>query len=363
MRRLLPTAALWLLAASPAAAQGLLPPSFAGWSSAPVAGIRASDMERAGLNNAPALREYGIITAEQRTYGRGAENLQVTLYRMRDPSGAYGAYSFLRAADMASARLSEHSSISRDRALALTGNLLLDISGKDLIPLEADLKVLVGSVAPHAELGPYPPLWQHLPLDGFVPRSDRYVLGPFALNQLLPLADGDWLGFSNGAEAELARYRLNGQEVTLLLADYPTPQMATQKLEELSKRFSLNGDRATGRPKLFARRDLTLIALVANARSQATAESLLKRVSSGTELTWNEPGFSLTDPGISQMIVGIIVGTGILCLFTLIAGLAFGGVRLVVKRLMPGRVFDRPATMEILQLGLSSKPIEAKDFY
>lgn len=363
MRRALLTAALSLLAALPAAAQGLLPPSFAGWSSTQSAEIAASDMERSRVANAAVLREYGIVAAEQRTYSRGAENLQVILCRMRDPSGAYGAYSFLRAGDMASAKLSEHSSISGRRALVLTGNVLLDISGKDLISLEPDLKALVGSVAPRAESGPYPPLWQHLPLNGFVPRSDRYVLGPVALHQLMPLADGDWLGFSNGVEAELARYRLNGQEMTLLLADYPTPQIATQKFEELSKRFDLNGHRTAGRPRLFARREMTLIALVADAHSEATAEPLLTQVSSGTELTWNEPSFSLTDPSVSAMIVGTLIGTGILCLFTLIAGLAFGGVRLVVKRLMPGRVFDRPESMQILQLGLSSKPIEAKDFY
>jgi hypothetical protein len=40
-----------------------------------------------------------------------------------------------------------------------------------------------------------------------------------------------------------------------------------------------------------------------------------------------------------------------------------GGVRLLVKKLLPGKIFDRPERMEIIQLGLSSKPIEAKDFY
>ncbi len=134
-------------------------------------------------------------------------------------------------------------------------------------------------------------------------------------------------------------------------------------MEALSRELSLNRTDARGRPALFARRDLTLIAIVANARSEVTAQSLLQQVSSGTELTWNEPSFSLTDPGIGPMIVGTIIGTGILCLFTIIAGLAFGGVRLAIKRLLPGRVFDRPATMEVLQLGLSSKPIQAKDFY
>jgi predicted small integral membrane protein len=63
------------------------------------------------------------------------------------------------------------------------------------------------------------------------------------------------------------------------------------------------------------------------------------------------------------MIVGTIVGTGIICMFALISGLAFGGVRIVVKRMLPDKVFDRSDQMQILQLGLSSKPIKAEDFY
>jgi hypothetical protein len=63
-----------------------------------------------------------------------------------------------------------------------------------------------------------------------------------------------------------------------------------------------------------------------------------------------------------MMIVGAITGTGVICLFATIAGLAFGGVRLVVKR-ATNKVFDRPDQVQVLQLGLSSKPINAEDFY
>ena len=45
------------------------------------------------------------------------------------------------------------------------------------------------------------------------------------------------------------------------------------------------------------------------------------------------------------------------------AGLGFGGFRLFIKYLLPGKVFDRSDDIEILQLGLASKPIQAKDFY
>jgi hypothetical protein len=41
----------------------------------------------------------------------------------------------------------------------------------------------------------------------------------------------------------------------------------------------------------------------------------------------------------------------------------FGGIRVLIKIFFPNKVFDREKQVEILQLGISSKPIQAKDFY
>jgi len=46
-----------------------------------------------------------------------------------------------------------------------------------------------------------------------------------------------------------------------------------------------------------------------------------------------------------------------------VLGAAFGGVRLLTKMLFPGKVFDRPEQMDVLQLGLSGKRINSRDFY
>ena len=46
-----------------------------------------------------------------------------------------------------------------------------------------------------------------------------------------------------------------------------------------------------------------------------------------------------------------------------VMGVAFGGVRVITKRFFPGKVFDRPEQMEVLQLGFSGKPIDPRDLY
>jgi uncharacterized protein DUF6599 len=376
MRRyLLIFVGIFLAAVLPAYGQNTLPNTFARWT----AGSR-SDLARPPVNSAPqpvrdsnpaqsadadwtAREEYGFLAGEAATYTRGADSLQVTLYRMKDPSGAYGEYSYLRTPEMPRADLAEHSCMSRDRALVLTGNLVLEIRGSDLPKSRPDLAVLVESVSRHSEQGLYPTLWQRLPVTGIIERTDHYVLGPAVLSKLFVNLDGDWIGFSQGAEAELARYRYKSREFTLLIVDYPTPQSAQKKFSELVQKGVVNTSAAEGVKPLYAKRSLTLLAIVLGPESQAEADVLLNQVHSGTEVTWNEPSFSFTDPGIGTMILGAIMGTGIICAFALISGLAFGGFRLVVKRLLPDKVFDRSSQMQVLQLGLSSKPINAEDFY
>ncbi|MGC2265176.1 MAG: DUF6599 family protein [Candidatus Acidiferrales bacterium] len=359
------------LCAVPASAQGILPASFAGWTGAPQAGIpgpaiaNGDDAASIVASRQTATRqEYGFISAEQAAYSRGNEKLQVTLYRMKDPSGAYGMYSYLRSPDMPQAGVTDHSAMSRERALVLDGILVIDVHGTDLQRLGNDLNALVAAVSPKADQGPLPTISEHLPTKGFIERSDKYILGPVTLNQFFPVNSNDWLGFGTGAEAEVARYHVDGRELNLLLADFPTPQTAQKKLTQLQQDYHVNAPATnTNNSPIFARRSITLLAIVSGARTPEEANKLLDQIQSGTEVTWNEPTFQFKEPPITTMIVGAIIGTGVICCFALISGLAFGGFRLVVKRWLPDKVFDRSSQMQVLQLGLGSKPINSEDFY
>jgi hypothetical protein len=317
-----------------------------------------------GSSDASIFGEYGWVTGWERTYTKGGRSIKVDLYQTKDPSDGYGLYSYLRDSEMRGTDITQHSSISPTRALILQGNFIVEAHGAEAEALQPDLKELASAIAAHADQGAYPTLWMHLPEDGMELRSDHYVLGPETLRHFFPIADGDWLGFSTGAEAEVARYRFNGNQLTLLVADFPTPQIATEQLERFSQQFNLNAANVgDSRPTVYARRDLTLVSLVANARSQEEANRLLDQIHTAIHVTWNEPSASLKEPGIGPIIVGIIVGTGAICMFAIVAGVAFGGVRLLVKRLLPGKVFDRDSQLQVLQLGLGSKPIQVQDFY
>lgn len=311
-----------------------------------------------------ALHEYGLDSTAGSYYFYGDKPMKVVLFKMRDPSAAYGEFTFLRDEDMRPVNLGENAYISKDRAIIQTGNFVLGIRGNDLPLYEQDLRALVAAVAPHAEHGPLPFLRQRLPEKDMVERSDRYILGPKVLGDYLPSFSGDWLGFSEDAEAEIAKYRIRGSEVTLLIADFPTPQMASRKLTELQSAFNVNAATPKdGYPPVFAKRSMTMLAFAIGARSKTEAGLLLDQVQSETQLTWNEPSFEVTGPSMVAILVGTFIGTGMICLFAMISSLAFGGARLLIKRVLPNKVFDRSSEMQILQLGLSSKPINAEDFY
>jgi hypothetical protein len=342
--------------------QQVLPSSFAGWNASSKTSFGLGNMS--GADQGAAANEYGFASGERNTYTRGKETIKVDLYQMKDPSGAYGEYSYLRTQDMARAKLTDHSSLSSSRVLMLVGNFVVDAHGQGLQHIQTNLKALAQAIQPRADAGALPSLWQRLPTKGFVDQSDRYVLGPQTLNQFFPVALGDTLGFSSGAEVEIARYRVGGHDAQLLIADFPTPQLADQSLIALRKKFNINGSMAANvAPQLFAKRSLTLVAVVAGAPTAEVANGLLDQVHSGTELTWNEPPFEVTQPGILTIVVGTLIGTGVLCAFALVAGLSFAGFRLLIKRALPGKVFDRSQEIQVLQLGLSSKPINAQDFY
>jgi hypothetical protein len=347
-------------AALPASAQQILPPSFAGCARTDVPAISVYPPK----SDSQIMTEYGYVGFDSDSFACGSKSLDVATYRMKDASSAYGLYSYLRTPDMARANFTDHSSISSERALVLAGDLVLDVRGKQLEKVEPQLKALVAAIAPKAHEGVLPTLWQYLPQKNMIERTDRYVLGPQTLNELFPGGLGDSLGFQSSAEAEVAHYRLGGRDATLLVAEFPTDQFAARQLAELQKKFDVNGsNQATGLPELFATRSARLVAIVAGASNQAEADSLLNQVQMETELTWNEPTFQFKEPSIEMMIEGSIIGAGTICMFALIAGLSFGGLRLIVKRVAPGKVFDRNSHLQVLQLGLGSKSINSDDFY
>ncbi|MBI1749268.1 MAG: hypothetical protein HY234_07365 [Acidobacteria bacterium] len=348
-----------------AASQELLPASLGDWATSRAVAAGPQEIEKLAGEDAAILREYGVTGAEQRTYSRGGRTVEVTVFLFPDSTTAFGAFSFLRTDAVPAAVRTGTSGHRRKVERALLGNFILDFTGDGLEEQRNALKALQKQLLVWADGAPYPLLVQYLPTEGLVRGSERFMLAAGSLARVLPTEQSDWVGFRYGAEAQLARFRTNGKETALLLISYPTPQAAQLKQAELGRWFNVNNAETapTDRPVVYVRRILSVLAIALEADSAETAKALLEKVQYQPNFSWNEPGHRATDQPILYTIYHMMVGIGVLLAFALVAGISFGGVRIVTKYFFPGKVFDRAETMEILQLGLGSKPIEAKDFY
>jgi len=224
----------------------------------------------------------------------------------------------------------------------------------------------VKSVEPRSEKGPLPPIRTYLPGSGRLLGSERYALGPDGFRAALRTLGRDDFevltgaaGFNSGAEAMFARYQMGKDSGVLLLLEYPTPQLAEQHIHHLEEVLPATAKQAG----TVIERKGSLLSMVLAPSSAEYAKNLREAVDYETQVTWNEASQAATDPPITSTLVKIIMGTGVFMVAAVVLGIAFGGVRVVTKRFFPGKVFDRPNQMEVLQLGLSGKRIDPTDFY
>jgi hypothetical protein len=137
----------------------------------------------------------------------------------------------------------------------------------------------------------------------------------------------------------------------LTLISYPTPQIAGDRLRAIEAGRPQPPDGSTA-PLFLTKRSGPLVAIVTGAISPREAKSLLASVNYDAEVTWNQrTGLSPRD-NVGTLLAGVVVLTAMILGLAIVAGVAFGGVRILAKRLFPDRVFDRSRDVEIIELKL-----------
>ncbi len=345
---------LALLSATPSHAQKtILPKQFGAW----------TQTKCDAPPSLPLASEAGQRKREVCSYSSGNSSVGITLGLFRDPSSAYEIYTSRLRAGMTRTKLGQSAAFDKAGVMIQEGSLVLESSAN--ISRE-DLGLLVQAVEASSEKSPLPPIRMYLPTEGRLLGSERYALGPEALKSALSEAgqtDTEGLvkvGFNDGGEAMLARYSQPGKGTgVLLLLEYPTPNVAEQQIHRLGE--ILPPSAKTGEKSIL--RKGSLLSIVLSPSSPEFAARLRDAANYETQVTWNEASQVATDPPITSTLVKIIMATGVFMVAAIVLGIAFGGVRIITKRLFPGKVFDRPNQMEVLQLGLSNKRIDPSDFY
>jgi hypothetical protein len=342
---------------SPTQAPPILPRQFGGWQMQGAAQTSAN-AGAADPTNSAVLKEYGFTDFASSTYTRDdGRTLKIRAARFVDASGAFGAYTFYLLPDMRREQIGDQGASLGQRVLFYRGHIVVDALFSEESPMSgAELRELAGLLPrPEGTAGNLPPILGFMPPRGYVSNTQKYAMGPTALTALAPPVSADLVDFSAGSEVTLGRYATSNGEATLMLIYYPTPQLAADHL----RRIDASHQRKPGESSIenagefYDKRTGPIIAIAAGPLSESDARELLARVNYEASVTWNENTSFDPNKDLGKLLVNIILLCFILGAMAIVAGVAFGGVRILMKRLFPDKVFDRAEQMEFISLHLA----------
>jgi hypothetical protein len=162
--------------------------------------------------------------------------------------------------------------------------------------------------------------------------------------------------FNAGAEVALDTYSGAGRDAMLLVVNYPTVQIASSHLSRLEAAKQQNERQPGSVPALpagpiYTKRSGPLMVVVSGRISPGEARSLLASVNYDANVTWNEANPFKASGDLGSLVVNALILSGILMIIGLIFSFAFGGVRVLLGRLIPGKVRP-PEASDFISLGL-----------
>jgi hypothetical protein len=357
-----------VFAADPGAvtpAPPILPNQFAGWQIQDAAQA-SKDAAVADPTNAALLKEYGFTDFESASYkSDDGRTLKIRAARFADASGAFGAYSFYLQPEMAREEIGDQGASLNQRVLFYRGHIVVEAVFSQLSVMSAaSLRELAGVLPrPGGNAANLPPILAFMPHHGYESNTERYAEGPLALAAITAPLPADLVDFSASPEVVLGQYSTPGGEATLMLIEYPTPALAAAHLR------SIDAAHHAAQPQsgvaavenvgpFFDKRSGPIVAIVAGPLSQSDAQTLLGAVNWDPSVTWNENTYFDKKNNIANLLVNIILLCIIGGAITLATGLAFGGLRVLLRRYFPGGVFGRGDQTEFISLDLAEAPVQ-----
>jgi hypothetical protein len=276
--------------------------------------------------------EFGLKGSETAVYRNGTARFTVTAWQLQDTTGSLAAFDWQRPAAAMPSTAAKLAAETPDSLLLVHGNYLLSFAGYK--PSKEELDSLTGSLR-NVDLTVLPVLPGYLPSDGLMPNSERYILGPVSLQKFAPGIPPSVAAFHLGAEAQLAVFHNPKGDASMLIFNYPTPQIAMQRIGEFQ---NLTGS--------VAKRSGPLVVIVLAPPDPDYAEKLLSQVRYQAQVTLDEYVPTRRD-NIGDLVINAFVLIGILLVFSLVSGFALGGFRALLRRSRHGEEADAMITLHL----------------
>jgi hypothetical protein len=171
--------------------------------------------------------ELGFQQLTIQKYKDGANELGVEVYRMTDATAARAVYVSRRGKETPDPGLKARHTVSRHQLQVQRGQyyvIVNNVSGGTAVT-PVLVKAAAAVVAAIPADGPIPAL-ALLPQAGLVPGSERIVRGPFTLQAVFTLGDGDILSLGGTLTAVAGDYKDASGTTTAIVVEYPTPAAA-----------------------------------------------------------------------------------------------------------------------------------------
>ena len=305
----------------------------------------STDPAVADAANPAVVKEYGFTDFSSGMYTReDGRKLTVRAARFADASGAYGAFTYYKQPEMLNEKIGDQASSLNNRVLFYRGNVLVEaLFDKLTVMSAAELRELASNIPlPLGGARNLPSLPTYLPKQDYVKNTAKYLMGPVTLDKIGSPLSAQLIDFNAGAEVVEGTYRGSSGEGTLVLISYPTPQIAAEHLKRIEAAHAPNAAQSGGSGVVevgaFAqKRSGPIVAVAAGPITESEANALLASVHYDADVTWNENTFFDKKNNIANLLWNVVILCGVLMGITLAAGLAFGGVRVALQRLLPRR--------------------------
>jgi hypothetical protein len=290
----------------------------------------------AKLTDQPLWDELGLKDSEIAVYENGKDKFTATEYRLADTTASLAAFDWRRPKDSKPSNLANLAVETPTAVVLVHGNYLLEFIGYK--PAAAELTPVLDGLI-DVDNTPLPTLPSFLPSQDLVANSERYIIGPVALQKFDPGIPPSVAAFHLGAEAQLGLFHSPKGDLTLAIFSYPTNQMAMAKLEEFQKL-----------PAAVVKRSGPLLAVTLSPPDPDEAERVLAQVRYEAQITLHERT-PTTAGQVGSMLVNIFVLIGILLVFSIVAGLFVGGFRAFLWRGRKGQQQDPMILLHLEERG------------
>jgi hypothetical protein len=223
--------------ARPSGDASLMPAESAasGWKKAdPLRVFTRADLYGYIDGGAELFLELGFDQLTLQKYRNGASEFAVEIYRMTDPVAATGIYLMKCGKETRDSAFKARHTLNRHQLMFVRDRYYVTInnlSGADrMAPALLTFADLVAGRLPADRI---PAELERLPAPGLVAGSERLLRGPFSLQSLYTLGDGDILDLGGKITAVAGNYQDGAGLTTLVLVAYPEKGAAQKAFAHL----------------------------------------------------------------------------------------------------------------------------------